>query len=207
MPVSTPTALLLAIRQARHTMLTASSRTEQRDLAVDITSYVADLDDLLTHYDARLPSPWDPAHRTPRHDRPGRTVPDCDVTSCPAPATQRETYTLAGARTLAFVCDAHAEYRATHTAAQPEFQPAVSDAGMLTTLPASHIVPGMRTWDVPGEPLWSQVAWKWVVIKTETYPAVATGDLRVRWVYQDLRTQDWDYHQPVRGYFQLDDIA
>jgi hypothetical protein len=134
-------------------------------------------------------------------------VPDCDLTSCSAPATQLETATLAGARTLAFVCDAHAEYRATHTAAQPVFRPAVTDDSVLNTLPASHITPGMRTWDLPDDPLWPQFAWKWVVIKTETYPAKATGDLRVRWVYQDLRSQDWDYNQPVAGYFQLDDIA
>jgi hypothetical protein len=205
--VSTPTALLLAIRQARTDMLSASSRAEQRDLAEDITGYVADLDDLLTHYGARLPGPWDAARRAPQDDRPGRTVPDCDITSCPVPATHLETYTLAGARTLAFVCDVHAEYRATHTAARPVFRPAVTEASVLTTVLASHVTPRMRTWDVPDDPLWPQIAWKWVVIRTETYPALATGDLRVRWVYQDLRTQDWDYHQPVRGYFQLDDIA
>lgn len=206
MPVSTPTALLVTIRQARADMRAAFTRSEQRDLAVDIAGYVADLDELLTHHGARLPSPWDPAHRGLTLARPARTVPDCDITSCPAAASQVETYTLNGARTVAFVCVAHAEFRATDAAAEPVFRPLVADPRTLTTVPAGHVIPGMRTWDVPDDPLWPEIAWKWVVIKTETYRALATGDLRVRWVYSDLRTQDWDYHGPVAGYFQADTV-
>jgi hypothetical protein len=45
-----------------------------------------------------------------------------------------------------------------------------------------------------------------VVIRTETYRHPATGDLRIRWFYADLRTQDWDYDRPVAGSFQPDAI-
>lgn len=206
MPEHTPTALLLRIRQARQDMLAAVSRSEQRDLAVDIASAVADLDDLLTQHGAELPGPWDPAVRAAILAAGGRTVPGCDIVGCAAPATQQETYTVGGTRTLALLCDRDADARKAHGARYAVFGPLVTEAMTLTTLPAGHVVAGMQTWHVPHDPVWPDLAWRWVLVATETYRD-AGGDLRVRWVYQDGRVQHFGFYQPVTGYFQPGELA
>lgn len=202
----TATALLLRIRQARQELLAAASRSEQRDLAVDIASDVADLDDLMTRHGAGLPGPWDPALRAAYLAVRARTVPGCDIVGCAAPATRLETSTLGGTRTLAFLCDRDAAARNADGAGDAVFGPLVTEAMTLTTLPASQVVPGMQTWQVPDNPVWPEVAWRWVLLATESYRD-AGGDLRVRWVYQDGRVQDFGYYQPVAGYFQPGEVT
>jgi hypothetical protein len=104
--MSTPTALLIRIRNARRHMLSTSSQSEQRDLAVEIAGYVADLDELLTHRVGRLPSPWDPAHpasqrsrdrfgwcRTARSPVAPLRPPDWGPTPSTAPARLRSSAT------------------------------------------------------------------------------------------------------------------